>query len=568
MVVKGGVSCLGLFLSCIIATSRALDRGGSERIEERLAEKSVIQYVIGGDPVSAGTYPWFARVTTNEQQSWLGCGGSLISPEYVLTAAHCISLSFESRAGFQIGALCSPYQQGNNCGQHVEEFGISSVTKHPDFDLRTYDNDFALVRLDGTSTITPVDIDTGVSTKYGKNKKLWVAGFGNTNADQSGYYADTLQHVEITHVQLNECKSQYGASAITENMLCAADPGEDSCKGDSGGPLYDAKNKVISGVVSFGKKCADSRYPGVYARISSQFEWIKETVCSNHSESTKPSWCSNNTPSPVATPPTPFPTTSPFSFSPTNSYYPSYELWPTASPVTSEPTITPEECPPDTVATVVKIRTDDFYYETSWEIKDSSDNVLLSRLKYSAPGSTYYDRICLDPTLDCYSFTIYDSYGDGLIFGGFYEVFFNGETVAGGDVFEFSAKAYFGSCNDFNPCGEKMKLLTLELQTDNYGSETSWKLQKRKARKKKFRRHKEGGVSLYELYWENSNYVEQYCLRQNACYKFKIFDSFGDGMCCMEGEGGYRIKYGSKVIRDSKFEGGFKEISQFGKCKK
>lgn len=270
-------------------------------------------------------------------------------------------------------------------------------------------------------------------------------------------------------------------------------------------------------------------------------------------------------------PPSPFPTLSPNYYSqiPTSTSYPSYDYYffPTGSPVTSEPTVTPEECPTGTVATVVKLRTDDFFEETSWEIKDSSSAVLLSRSRYDAPASTYYDRICLDPS-DCYSYTLYDTYGDGLIFGGFYEVFFNGETIAAGDVFEYEAKAYFGDCENVNPCGSNnQKLLTVQLETDNYGSETSWKLQKRRKKAKKFRLHKEGGVSLYELYWENSNYVEQYCLKKNACYKFKIFDSFGDGMCCNEGDGGYKLKYGSKVIKDSKFEGGSKELIKFGKCK-
>ena len=302
-----------------------------------------------------------------------------------------------------------------------------------------------------------------------------------------------------------------------------------------------------------------------------QFDWIKNTVCSNHSESTKPNWCFDNTSSPViAPPPTPSPTSTPnFSPIPTTSFYPTYDFsfFPTGSPVTSEPTVTPEECPTGTVATVVKVRTDDYFEETSWEIKDSSGTVVLSRSKYAAPASTYYDRICLDQS-DCYSYTIYDTYGDGIIFGGFYEVFFNGDTVAAGDVFEFEAKAYFGECDNVNPCGNKRKkLFSLQLETDNYGSETSWKLQKRNKKKKKFRRHKEGGVSLFELYLDNSSYIEQHCLQKNACYRFKIFDSFGDGMCCKEGDGGYKVTYGSKVLKDSKFEGVNKEMIKFGKCK-
>jgi hypothetical protein len=69
-----------------------------------------------------------------------------------------------------------------------------------------------------------------LSSNYGNNKKLWVAGFGNTKSDANGYYADTLEHVEISYVKPNKCKNAYGASVITKNMLCAADENVDSCK--------------------------------------------------------------------------------------------------------------------------------------------------------------------------------------------------------------------------------------------------------------------------------------------------------------------------------------------------
>jgi len=67
--------------------------------------------IIGGDEVTAGTYPWFARATNGN--SWGGCGGSLVAPGYVLTAAHCVG-GFD---GFQIGALCFPYSENDNCDQ-------------------------------------------------------------------------------------------------------------------------------------------------------------------------------------------------------------------------------------------------------------------------------------------------------------------------------------------------------------------------------------------------------------------------------------------------------------------
>lgn len=71
------------------------------------------------------------------------------------------------------------------------------------------------------------------------------------------------------------CASNYAVEnglffEVTDSMMCAADPGEDSCEGDSGGPLYDSENDVVVGVVSGGVDCAALGYPGIYARISNQ----------------------------------------------------------------------------------------------------------------------------------------------------------------------------------------------------------------------------------------------------------------------------------------------------------
>jgi hypothetical protein len=94
----------------------------------------------------------------------------------------------------------------------------------------------------------------------------------------------------------------YGGG-ILASIMCAADPGQDSCQGDSGGPLFDSDSNTLVGVVSWGIGCADARYPGVYSRISNQWDaWIKPTICANNSNP-KPDFCgSNPAPSPVSAP--------------------------------------------------------------------------------------------------------------------------------------------------------------------------------------------------------------------------------------------------------------------------
>jgi len=271
--------------------------------------------IFNGDEVAADAYPWFSRAVyrTGGSYQWAGCGASLISPEYVLTAAHCVSDNetvLERLGGYQIGALCAPYgpNAASNCGQKMEYFGIAKITKHPSYITDNVDNDFALIRLDGRSSITPVAIDRGdISPSYEKSatkKNLWPIGLGTT---EIGNQASRLNHVNINYVKNDQCNSisSYGG-LITPNMMCAADIDQDSCQGDSGGPLYDSDNDALVGVVSWGFGCAEPGFPGVYARISSQFSWIREEACKAHGNP-KPSFCTDDMP-PMASPPPPRPT--------------------------------------------------------------------------------------------------------------------------------------------------------------------------------------------------------------------------------------------------------------------
>lgn len=91
-------------------------------------------------------------------------------------------------------------------------------------------------------------------------------------------------------------KSRYGATRITDNMLCAGfDEGKkDSCQGDSGGPLHvvasGTREHQIAGVVSWGEGCAKAGFPGVYARVNRYGTWIKtvtRNACLCHSETKK-----------------------------------------------------------------------------------------------------------------------------------------------------------------------------------------------------------------------------------------------------------------------------------------
>ena len=191
--------------------------------------------IFNGDDVAKDTYPWFAYpLNSTAGDSWDLCGASLISTEYVLTAAHCIvdenMTPYNSFDAYKIGALCAPYTQGNNCGQDVEEVSILKSTVHPSYNSNDSDNDFALVKLKRGASATPVNIDDGTySPTYANGKgNLYAIGFGNATLDGSPgeyYFPERLQDVEVKYITNAKCGSDYSYEAewITSNMMCAAD---------------------------------------------------------------------------------------------------------------------------------------------------------------------------------------------------------------------------------------------------------------------------------------------------------------------------------------------------------
>lgn len=138
------------------------------------------QTIIGGSDVPLNRYPWFVRRTSPygfDGYPFDGCGGSLVSPEFVLLAASCGSFWQGAESGYQVGALCEPWGNGGgNCGQDVEFFISGEFFVRPDYDVGTLAHDIALVKLPSQATIDPVPMDVAdVASSYVGGKNLWMA---------------------------------------------------------------------------------------------------------------------------------------------------------------------------------------------------------------------------------------------------------------------------------------------------------------------------------------------------------------------------------------------------------
>nr|XP_045620801.1 serine protease 44-like [Procambarus clarkii] len=230
--------------------------------------------VTGGTPATPHTYPWIAAVFNRNKQF---CGGSLIDSTHILTAAHCIAhMSHLDIANLRVRVGAHNIHLAERTAQ---EFKVSRVVRHKDYDSRKLLNDVAMMTLDRPAVfndvVRPVCLDRSGNDYV--DEFVTVAGWGSMF--EGGPQPATLYEVKLKVTSNAECRSTYGAAApggIVDSYLCAGATGFDSCQGDSGGPLVKFVDGVWKqiGLVSWGIGCGKSYYPGVYTRISSFISWI------------------------------------------------------------------------------------------------------------------------------------------------------------------------------------------------------------------------------------------------------------------------------------------------------
>jgi len=264
---------------------------------------------------------------------------------------------------------------------------------------------------------------SSVIDNYSNNKRLLYAiGFGDLSP--GGNSAKKLRRVELAYTPYNSCNSAYSGD-LTTNMICAKDPGQDSCQGDSGGPLFDSQTNKLIGVVSWGFGCALPEYPGVYARVSKRFDWIKNKIC-NDGATPKPGFCSG-TPTPPAPTPTP----------------------PTPTPPTGT------QCPQSKQAkALIYLKTDNYGNETSFKIKRRRADGKFKKTVFQKTGfneNTQYNfSKCLIKN-KCYKLVMVDSFGDGLCCAdgsGTYSLKWKGNDISTPKFTngKYKSSASFGKC--------------------------------------------------------------------------------------------------------------------------
>ncbi|GAB0096571.1 CLIP domain-containing serine protease [Sergentomyia squamirostris] len=269
--------------------------------------------IIGGKIAGIDDFPWTALLLyesgTSSKRS-IGCGGALISRNYVLTAAHCILESGDSTKGSLVAVRLGEYNtettedciqeaDGLDCAEPSEDIEVMKMMAHTNYTWSRSDkvHDIGLLKLARSTKFTdfiqPICLPmNGINPGIVNGQKLSVAGWGQTDMfrDERGFQVSPVKlKISLPIIDILQCSlayRPYGFLPGPGHVCAGGRKSEDTCPGDSGSPLMHFSREkgkwVASGVVSFGLNgCGADGIPGIYTRVDAYIPWILSMMETN-----------------------------------------------------------------------------------------------------------------------------------------------------------------------------------------------------------------------------------------------------------------------------------------------
>lgn len=320
----GLFSVVALAFACNVAT-HADERGLVAEVSScpgPRTEQKARPKIVGGWSAEHDDWPGLVSVrfrgSESEQDGYL-CGGSIISPEWVLTAAHCVEspainrdedtgryvTRFElwrdlKKLGFSGKAFMQVVADADNLASVEDEQTrvVEEIIVHPEYKrYPTPVNDIALLKLSQpwVGEYTRLAMSPSADPPTPPGAVAMVGGFGvlqylqqlelfqSNDGRAVAAGSPVLREVDVPTVSIADCQGRYDTAAISRSQICAGfdDEQKDSCQGDSGGPLVAFDNNRCPyqiGIVSWGAECAEPKNYGVYTRVSAYTSWIRRHV--------------------------------------------------------------------------------------------------------------------------------------------------------------------------------------------------------------------------------------------------------------------------------------------------
>ncbi|XP_072382518.1 uncharacterized protein [Diabrotica undecimpunctata] len=234
-----------------------------------------------------GEYPWqVAILKKDSKESVYVCGGTLIDPLHILTAAHCV----KTYTGFDLRARLGEWDVNHDVEFYPYiERDVVSVHVHPEFYAGTLYNDIAILRMDKpvdwskSPHISPACLPHPQDDYTGA--RCWTTGWGKDAFGDFGKYQNILKEVDVPIVDSGICQRQLQQTRLGYDFklhpgfICAGgEEGKDACKGDGGGPMVCERGGTwqVVGLVSWGIGCGQTGVPGVYVKVGYYLDWIRQ----------------------------------------------------------------------------------------------------------------------------------------------------------------------------------------------------------------------------------------------------------------------------------------------------